>query len=101
VKNGHAHFAVRRAGALLTVSTSIASSEGPAEVFAELQPDGAATIRVNDQEEVNADFYGPLLSTPADSLNVGRDEGSPVAEYRAPFAFAGKIDQITLQTLAD
>jgi hypothetical protein len=34
---------------------------------------------------------------PADGLQVGRDEGGAVGDWRPPFAFGGEIEEVTVK----
>lgn len=99
--NGRAHFAVRRARELFTVSSEPIAPEGQAVITATLRRDGIATLQINDRDAATADFYGPLLETPAEGLSVGRDDDNPVGPYPKNFPFRGEIEQVIVETLTD
>ena len=68
-------------------------------IAARLERDGTASLKVDDQPAATADFFGPFLDTPADGLSVGFDEGKPVGDYPAKFAFEGEINTVDVEIL--
>jgi arylsulfatase len=76
----------------IEVATQIAKPGAPADVV--LTVDGAEVARTTVKRTVPAAF------TASESFDVGVDLGSPVSlDYfdRAPFAFNGKIDNVTVE----
>jgi arylsulfatase len=96
---GRVRFAVRRAGALQTLSAAAPITASPVTVIAELTRHGQASLRVGDQPATTADFYGPLLATPESPLSVGRGAGGQVGEYPKDFPFEGTIESVTVETI--
>jgi arylsulfatase len=99
VHGGRAHFIARRAGELCKVSSQPIEGDGAATITARLERDGRATIQVNEAPAAAADFFGPLLETPADGLSVGFDGGKPVGDYPGEFAFKGEIASVDVTTV--
>lgn len=99
MKDGHAHFAIRRAKELLEVKIGPIPGNGPAIIKAKLTKDGQASIQVNDKPAVEKNFYGPLLATPKESLTVGFDQDNPVGDYPSKFSFRGDIRKVELDIL--
>jgi arylsulfatase len=99
LQNGRAHFIARRAGQLCKVSSRQISGADARTITARLERDGRATLQVGDEPPATADFFGPLLETPADGLSVGFDDGNPVGEYPARFPFRGEITAVDLEIL--
>ncbi len=99
LKDGYAHFVVRRERELLDVTSGHIAAEGPVTISARLERNGTATIKVNDSAEKTKQFYGPLLETPTEALTVGWDQGGPVGDYPQSFSFQGMISKVELETL--
>jgi arylsulfatase len=63
---------------------------------------GSGTLSLNGKREATTNFINIPANggywSASESLDVGRDLGSPVSEhYKAPFRFTGTIDTITLE----
>ena len=97
VKGGHALFAVRRAGMLVTVTSNEALPPAPFTLSAELGKEGGMTLSVGGKEVAKGKAAGTLTKTPQDGLQVGRDANAAVGEYEAPFPFDGEIGKVAVK----
>ncbi len=95
-KDGKLCFAMRRGGKLATLVAPEPLGRGPVRVEAELATDGRATLTVNGKVAASGAGFGPLNHTPQDGLQVGRDSGGAVGDYKAPFAFTGRIGAVRI-----
>ncbi len=99
MRDGRAHFVVRRERELLGVASGPVTGEGSVTITARLDRSGTATLQVNDGPPISKQFYGPLLETPNEALTVGWDQYGPVGEYPQSFSFQGIIDKVIVETL--
>lgn len=56
--------------------------------------DGAIRLYVDGEFVSQAKTSGLIKLEPAQGLQIGADEGSPVGDYRSPLAFSGMIDEV-------
>ncbi|MDB5347527.1 MAG: atsA 19 [Schlesneria sp.] len=97
VKNNKLTFAVRRRNTLATVVATEALPAAPLEITATLSSKGAVVLTANKKQIGSGKLDGPMVSQPADGLQVGRDENGAVGDYEAPFAYSGKIDGVVIE----
>jgi arylsulfatase len=94
-REGTLVFAMRRSGKLTTV-------EGPAiargAVSLEVKPNGEVTVSMG-AESKSGRVPGALVKHPQDGLQVGRDTGGRVGDYRDEAAFAGHLGAVTLDVV--
>ncbi|MBP88302.1 MAG: arylsulfatase [Planctomycetaceae bacterium] len=96
VKSGKLMFATRHSGKITVIA---ASDRLPSEagVRAMLSRDGKVVLQVDGREVANGKTPGALNAMPSDGLQVGSDANGAVGEHNAPFAFPGKIEELTVQ----
>jgi arylsulfatase len=99
MKDGRAHFSVRREKELLDVASAPVVEGQPGVIKATLTPRGRASIQVGENPPVKKDFYGPLLDTPNEPLSVGFDIDAPVGEYPPKFSFTGDLESVVLDVV--
>lgn len=88
-------FSMRRGGELSTCDAGVADLGNNFIVI--LKPDGHVEWKAKRLSVGNGKVDGPLLSMPADGLQVGRDLEGRVGDYPDEHAFDGTIKQITLK----
>ena len=71
--------------------------EGPIEIRATLDKMGTMILSVNGKMVASGQADGALASMPGDGLQVGRDKGGAVGDYRSPFAFKGTIEKAKVE----
>lgn len=99
LKNGLAHFALRRDNTLSLVTAKEPLPNTPQTITATLVPDATVTLRTGDRLLATAKFPGLLSRQPIDGLDVGRDDHGLVGEYPAHFPFTGRLGKISLTLL--
>jgi len=89
--NGVLHFVLNR-------NRKVEDIHAPNDTFAvarritvALAPDGTATLRADDLPPVSVQTAGLLEALPGEGLQVGRDNGGTVGNYKDAFPFNGKI----------
>ncbi|MES2705573.1 MAG: arylsulfatase [Verrucomicrobiota bacterium] len=92
--DGKLNFTLRRKNAATTVSRPLV--EGEHTAFAALDAEGRLSLKIDDKGEPVKSEPGPLLRQPADGLQVGRDEGGLVGDYKDTFPFNGGIGKVVL-----
>ena len=97
LKDGKPSFAIRREGTLTIASGAQALSDEPQELTANFAFDGAMSLSNAGKTLAQAKAEGSLARQPKDGLQVGRDENGAVGDYKAPFAFGGKILRVNLE----
>jgi arylsulfatase len=97
VKNNKLTFAIRRRNQLATVVATEVLPPAPLNITATLSSKGAVVLTANKKQIGTGKVDGPMVSQPADGLQVGRDENGAVGDYEAPFAFIGKIDRVVIE----
>jgi arylsulfatase A-like enzyme len=97
VKGGRAAFAVRRRGELTVITAKNVLPPAPLHLAADLAKDGALTLSVNKVPVATGKAGGTLTKMPVDGLQVGRDAGGVVGDYKSPFPFGGEIGGVTVR----
>jgi len=97
LQDGRPAFALRNDGALTTVTAAEPLGNGHFKLEARLTANGAITISVDGRPVASGQASGLIASQPARGLSVGYND-IPVGDYTAPNAFAGAIENVTVQT---
>ncbi len=88
--NGVPHFAVRRGGVLTTVAVDGAIDAEMHTLTGRVTRSGTMLLQVDDRE-ARGEAKGTLAQMPGEGLQVGRDGGSAVGDYDAPFVLEGEV----------
>lgn len=96
VKSGKLTFAVRRRNQVSTVVATEDLPAAPLEITATMSSKGDVVLLANKKKIGSGKVEGPMVSHPADGLQVGRDANGAVGDYESPFAFKGKIDRVVI-----
>ena len=96
VKAGQLCFCVRE-----NREATIIRSEGalPSEKFtvsADLGDKGEMKLEIDGKQVAAGKARGLIGNMPVDGLQVGRDKAGAVGDYRSPFAYKGKIEQVKI-----
>ena len=89
-------FAVTFAGERKVLDTNKVLN-GKHRVSVLLKRNGRASINLDGEKIASSDFPGTLKAQPQDGLQVGRDTGGPVGNYKPPFALIGEVSNATLK----
>jgi arylsulfatase A-like enzyme len=95
IEGGRPTLAVRASGELLRLQAAPLAGPAPHHVAGAVDADGAARLYV-DGAPVASGTLSVLHAQPAEGLTLGRDAGSAVGGYEAPFAFAGELTDLRL-----
>jgi arylsulfatase len=95
VENGKLKFALRRANAL-TIADGGEIASGMHTIKAFARKGGEMELRMDGKPVGTARAAGLLTKTPVDGLDVGSDDGKPVANYAAPNPFGGRIESVEI-----
>ena len=79
------------------VLDSATTITGKKRVNVSLDKQGHVVLKVDGKKVGEADFAGTLKAQPLDGLQIGRDTGGQVGEYRPPFALIGSVANATLK----
>lgn len=96
VENGNLKFALRRAN-VLTVVDGGAVRAGAHTAKASVRRGGELQLTLDDKRVGIARAGGLMTQTPVDGLEVGADEGKPVANYTVPNTFGGSIESVEIR----
>ena len=105
LKDGRLHHTINIGGSKSTVSSEEAIAPGPHRLSLLCrQSPGARTFSLHVDgrqvgEAASALGFGMLISW--SGLDIGRDRGSPVGDYTAPFAFTGGLRKVVVTMDAD
>jgi arylsulfatase A-like enzyme len=94
VKGGQICFCVREEREPTIIRADLPA--GPFQVVADLGPKGEMKLAINDKEVASGTARGLLEHMPVDGLQVGRDKAGAVGDYKSPFAYKGKIEQVKI-----
>jgi arylsulfatase len=97
VADGKLAFAIRRGGQLSVITAAAALPTATSTAVADLDSDGAMTLRVDGKAVASGKADGALLKTPVEGLQVGRDAGATVGDYAGPFPFAGRLGEVSIE----
>jgi hypothetical protein len=90
LSNGGLYFTVRIDGKRTTVKAA-RTPAGPFDIEASLMSGGQMILMINDEQVARGAAPGLIPTQPIDGFSVGRDTGSAVGAYRAPFPLEGQV----------
>ena len=96
VKGGKPVFAVRANEVLTEVSGKEPIVKKWSHLVGVLTADQQVELYINGFRVASKKASGLILRAPAQSIEIGADEGSAVAEYVSPNTFTGVIDEVKL-----
>jgi outer membrane protein assembly factor BamB len=96
LRDGQPRFIVRRNGDVFPATAKTKVVGKWTQVVGMLTAGKQVKIYVNGKLEKTSKAAGLLEKNPAQSLEIGADDGSAVGQYRSPYAFRGLIDQVTV-----
>jgi hypothetical protein len=97
IKNNHLCLAARNDGAQSIIRDADPAPTGRFEVSAEISKTGEMMLKVNGKLVASGESDGAFSEMPGDGLQVGKDAGAAVGDYRSPFAFNGTIDEVKIR----
>ena len=93
VHKGQPVFMVRSKEKLAAVRGQAKITDKLVHLAGVLTKDNELRLYVNGQQVAKGKGPGLVAGTPAQGLQIGADDGSPVGLYKSPFSFKGLIDE--------
>ena len=94
IQKGRPQFAARINEKLVQVSSKESVVGKWAKLTGAITSDGQAVLYVNGSMVATKKVEGLIPKAPAQSIEIGADDGSGVAEYQSPFGITGLIDDV-------
>ena len=97
IKNNIAHFSLSLGGKIETVKAKEKLAEKDGKVLATLNSKGIVELSTGKRKLGNGKVSSLVKEMPLDGLQVGRDEGGTVGDYKDAFDFNGKIKKVRIK----
>ena len=97
VKDNHLCFATRRDRKATIIRDTENVPSGPVAITADMSLKGDMTLTVNGKSVATGSSPGAIAQQPGEGLQVGRDKGGAVGDYRSPFIYRGKIEKVSIE----
>lgn len=94
IQKGRPQFAARINEELVQVSSKESVVGKWAKLAGAITADGKVVLYVNGSLVASAKISGLIPKAPAQSIEIGADDGSAVAGYQSPFGLSGVIDDV-------
>ena len=97
LKNDFPHFALTLGGKIETIIGNEKLTLKDGKVLAKLNSDGKVELFSGKRKLGSGKVSSLVKEMPIDGLQVGRDEGGTVGDYKDEFAFDGKIKKVRIK----
>ena len=97
IKNNIAHFSLSLGGKIETVKAKEKLAEKDGKILATLNSKGIVELSTGKRKLGNGKVSSLVKEMPLDGLQVGRDEGGTVGDYKDAFDFNGKIKKVRIK----
>lgn len=97
MRDGALHFAINRNGQVENITVADPLFHRARTIAAKLDSDASLTLTADAQIVLRRKLSGLPFQFPVEGLQVGRDLDGTVGDYPAPFAFNGRISQVTVE----
>jgi len=97
IKDGFPQWTVKRSDEGVTVAGSEKLSPGRHTLSVVQDKKGEAVLKLDQQQLAKGSVGGAFAAQPNDSLSVGIDSGSPVADYGKVKSYPDEIIQVTIE----
>ena len=105
LKDGRLHYALNIGGKVALTTSDLVVTPGRRRLGVQVRPgpEGRVYTLTIDSEAAGSTSarFGFLMLISWSGLDIGRDRGSPVGDYVAPFAFTGALRKVTVTMHAD
>ena len=91
------HFTLSLGGKIETIKADKELTEKEGKIVATLNPDGIVELFAGKRKLGSGKVSSLVKEMPIDGLQVGRDEGGTVGDYKDAFDFDGKIKKVRLK----
>jgi len=96
LEGGKPKFQVRTDARLATAAAKVDTLGRWTHLVGVLQRDGRMQLFINGKPAAQSQAPALITAEPAQSLQIGADEGAAVGEYRSPAGFTGSIDEVRI-----
>jgi arylsulfatase len=97
VKDNIAHFSLSLGGKIETVKAKEKLAEKDGKILATLNSKGIVELSSGKRKLGSGKVSSLVKEMPIDGLQVGRDEGGTVGDYKDAFDFNGKIKKVRIK----
>jgi hypothetical protein len=97
IKDNVAHFALSLGGKIETVRANEKLTEKDGKILVNLNARGMVELLAGTRKLGSGKMSSLVKEMPMDGLQVGRDEGGTVGDYKDAFAFDGKIRKVRIK----
>ena len=97
VRDNFAHFSLSLGGKIETIKANKKITEREGKIVASLNPNGIVELFAGKRKLGSGKVSSLVKEMPIDGLQVGRDEGGTVGDYKDAFDFNGKIKKVRIK----
>ncbi len=97
IKNNQLCFAARNDGAQSIIRVADPVPSGRFEIAADISKTGEMMLKIDGKLVASGESDAAFSEMPNDGLQVGRDAGAAVGDYKSPFVFRGTIDEVKIR----
>ena len=97
VRDNFAHFSLSLGGKIETIKANKKITEREGKIVASLNPNGIVELFAGKRKLGRGKVSSLVKEMPIDGLQVGRDEGGTVGDYKDAFDFNGKIKKVRIK----
>ncbi|MBT7404590.1 MAG: arylsulfatase, partial [Opitutae bacterium] len=97
VRDNFAHFSLSLGGKIETIKANKKITEREGKIVASLNPNGIVELFAGQRKLGSGKVSSLVKEMPIDGLQVGRDEGGTVGDYKDAFDFNGKIKKVRIK----
>ena len=97
IRDNVVHFTLSLGGKIETIKADKELTEKEGKIVATLNPDGIVELFAGKRKLGSGKVSSLVKEMPIDGLQVGRDEGGTVGDYKDAFDFDGKIKKVRLK----
>ncbi|MDG0963857.1 MAG: arylsulfatase [Opitutales bacterium] len=97
VRDNIVHFTLSLGGKIETIKADKELTEKEGKIIATLNPDGIVELFAGTRKLGSGKVSSLVKEMPIDGLQVGRDEGGTVGDYKDAFDFDGRIKKVRIR----
>ena len=97
IRDNIVHFTLSLGGKIETIKADKELTEKEGKIIATLNPDGIVELFAGTRKLGSGKVSSLVKEMPIDGLQVGRDEGGTVGDYKDAFDFDGRIKKVRIR----
>ena len=97
IRDNVLHFTLSLGGKIETIKADKELTEKEGKIIATLNPDGIVELFAGTRKLGSGKVSSLVKEMPIDGLQVGRDEGGTVGDYKDAFDFDGRIKKVRIR----